>query len=852
MSSKNIPVSIDIEEELKKSYLDYAMSVIIGRALPDVRDGLKPVHRRILFAMHQLGNEYNKSYKKSARIVGDVIGKYHPHGDSAIYQAIVRMAQTFSMRYMLIDGQGNFGSIDGDLPAAMRYTEVRMSKFANTMLQDLNKKTVDMVFNYDETELVPVVLPTKIPNLLVNGSNGIAVGMATNIPPHNLNEIVDGCLAFIKNPNLNVIDLMQYIPGPDFPTAAIINGNEGIIDAYTSGRGKIYIRAKTKIESHNFKDTIVVTELPYQVNKSELIKKIAELIREKKIEGILELRDESDKDGMRIIISLRKGENTNILLNKLFSHTQMEVVFGINSVALYKDQPKLFNLKEMIKSFIEHRKNVILRKTKYDLKKTINRTHILEGLHVSLNNVEEIILLIKTSKNLQEAKNNLRKKRWFFEKTSHSFIDIFSNLNINKYLNSNEDFGLLSNGKYQLSKKQINGILELRLSRLTSLEKDKILNEISDLLEKIKYLSNILSNPNILMEEICIELKDIKNKFGDPRRTRIIQKKENMNIEDLITKEDMIITLSKTGYIKAQALNIFQSQHRGGKGKSGLSLKKEDFVQKSVIANTHETMLYFSTIGKVYWKKVYELPKASRISRGRPIINVFALQEGEFITEMLPISNFLQNAYIFMGTRNGIVKKTILEKFSKPRNNGIIAIKLDKKDLLIGAKITDGSKDVMLFSNSGKSVRFNELNVRAIGRNTRGIKGMQIQKNQSVISLIIVDKTKKIDVLTVTQNGYGKKTSIKEYRCMNRGTKGVVSIQTSKRNGKVIGVTLLEEKDEILLVSSNGIITRISSTEISRIRRNTQGVRLMRLSKGEKIVSVECIKNKLANYYHIE
>ena len=833
---------VTIEDELKQSYLDYAMSVIVGRALPDVRDGLKPVHRRTLFAMRELGNDWNKPYKKSARIVGDVIGKYHPHGDTAVYDTIVRMAQPFSMRYLLVDGQGNFGSVDGDSPAAMRYTEVRMSKFAHSLLIDLDKETVDFVPNYDETEQIPAVLPTRIPNLLVNGSSGIAVGMATNIPPHNLTEVVNGCLALIDEPTLDIDDLMAHIPGPDFPTHGIISGRAGIIQAYRTGRGRIYVRARTEIETdeRGGKERIIVTELPYQVNKARLIEKIAELVKEKRVEGISELRDESDKDGMRIVIEVRRGEMADVLLNKLYAYTQMQTVFGINMVALEDGQPKVLNLKQLLQAFIRHRQEVVTRRTIYDLRKARERAHLLEGLGVALNNIDEMIAIIKSSQNPKQARERIMERLW----KPGSVQELLSRIDASNSRPEglSADYGMVDAG-YRLSIAQVDAILELRLHRLTGLEQDKIFSEFKALLDKIAELIDILSDVQRLMAVIREELADIKETFGDERRTEITASQHDMTVEDLIAEEDMVVTLSSTGYVKSQPLSTYQAQRRGGRGKSATSLKEEDFIEKVVISSTHATMLCFSSRGKVYWKKVYEFPQASRASRGRPIVNLLPLEEGEYITSMLPVREFDDQHAVFMATQKGVVKKTSLEAFSRPRANGIWAVNLDDDDALVGALLTDGQQHIMLFSDAGKALRFNEAHVREMGRVARGVRGIRLQDGQRVISLIsTLGDGSDGDILTVTENGYGKRTVVAEYREVNRGAQGVTSIQTTERNGKVIGAKLVQPTDEIMLVTDGGTLVRTKVDEISVIGRNTQGVRLIRVSDDEHVVALQRIE----------
>jgi len=831
---------VNIEDELKQSYLDYAMSVIVGRALPDVRDGLKPVHRRVLFAMSELGNDWNKPYKKSARVVGDVIGKYHPHGDTAVYDTIVRMAQDFSMRYMLVDGQGNFGSVDGDSPAAMRYTEIRMSKLAHALLADLEKETVDFAPNYDGTEFAPMVLPARIPNLLVNGSSGIAVGMATNIPPHNLTEIVNACLALVDDPDLSIDDLMEIVPGPDFPTAAIINGRAGIIQAYRTGRGRISIRARTEVETdeHTGRQAIIIHELPYQVNKARLVERIAELVRDKKIEGISGLRDESDREGMRVVIELKRGEMAEVLLNNLYAHTPMQNVFGINMVALVDGQPRTLNLKQILDYFIKHRREVVTRRCIFDLKKARNRAHILEGLGIALANIDEMIALIKHSATPQDAKDSLLARLWqaglvksMLEKAGDDAC---------RPDDLPETFGLHDEG-YRLSPLQAQAILELRLHRLTGLEQDKILNEFEQLLGVIKELLDILASPERLMQVIRDELLEIKAQFGDVRRTEIMASQEDLTIEDLITEEDVVVTLSHQGYVKYQPISAYQAQRRGGKGKSATHVKEEDFVERLVIASTHDTLLCFSNHGKLYWLKAYQLPLASRTSRGKPIINILPLAENEAINAMLPVREYLDNNFVFMATKFGTVKKVPLTAFSRPRSNGIIAIDLDENDRLVGVDITDGSKDIMLFSDEGKVIRFGEGLVRSTGRTARGVRGVRLAEGQSVISLVVVHPGGGT-ILTATELGYGKRTDIEEYRITGRGGQGVISIQVNERNGKVVRAVQVVDTDEAMLITDQGTLVRFKVSELSIIGRNTQGVRLINVATGEHVVGMQRIE----------
>ncbi|HEB85910.1 MAG TPA: DNA gyrase subunit A, partial [Gammaproteobacteria bacterium] len=829
---------INIEEEMKQSYLDYAMSVIVGRALPDVRDGLKPVHRRVLYAMRELGNDWNKAYKKSARVVGDVIGKYHPHGDTAVYDTIVRMAQPFSLRYMLVDGQGNFGSVDGDSPAAMRYTEVRMAKIAHELLADLDRETVDFVPNYDESEHEPEVLPARLPNLLINGSAGIAVGMATNIPPHNLNEIINACLALIENPQTTIQELMVHVPGPDFPTAGIINGARGIAEAYAGGRGRIYVRARTHVEEFgNGRERLVVTELPYQVNKARLIERIAELVKEKKIEGISELRDESDKDGMRMVIELRRSEMPDVLLNNLYKQTQIQSVFGINMVALVDGRPRLLNIKQILEAFIRHRREVVTRRTIYDLCKAREKAHVREGLAIALVNIDPIISMIKAAKNPAEAKSELVSTAW----EPGVVIEMLSRTGAegSKPEDLPDNVGLID-GNYYLSETQAQAILDMRLHRLTGLEQDKILKEYGELLEVITELLKILLSSDRLMEVIREELLEIKEQYGDDRRTEIVASQEDLAIEDLITEEDVVVTLSHDGYAKAQPITTYTAQRRGGKGKAATSVKDEDFIDKLFVASTHDTILCFSSRGKVYWLKVYELPQAGRTARGRPIVNLLPLEEGERINAILPIREYEEGKYIFFATASGTVKKTPLKDFSRPRVSGIIAIELRGQDQLVGVELTDGAQDVLLFSSSGKAIRFSENAVRAMGRTAAGVRGIKLQPGQRVISLIIASEG---CVLSATENGYGKRTAIGDYPCHGRGGQGVISVQTTARNGDVIGVVLVNENDEIMLITTSGTLVRTRADEISIVGRNTQGVRLINLAEGEKLSGIERIEN---------
>ena len=821
---------VSLEDELKQSYLDYAMSVIVGRALPDVRDGLKPVHRRVLFAMHELSNDWNKPHKKSARVVGDVIGKYHPHGDTAVYDTVVRMAQPFSMRYVLIDGQGNFGSIDGDEPAAMRYTEVRMSRVAHALLADLEKETVDFAPNYDETEMYPTVLPAQVPNLLVNGSSGIAVGMATNIPPHNLTEVINACIAMIKNPSITIEEIMQYVPGPDFPTAAMIHGRSGILQAYRTGRGRISVRARTHVETDekSSKEKIIVTELPYQINKARLVERIAELVKEKKLEGITALRDESDKQGMRVVIELRRGENSEVILNNLFVHTQLQSVYGINMVALVDGQPKVLNIKQILDAFLRHRREVVTRRALFDLHKAEERAHILEGLAIALANIDEVIALIKKARDPAEAKIQLLSRAWHPAEV----------MTILSRIDTETQYGLASDG-YHFSPEQVQSILDMRLHRLTGLEQNKILNEHKELQILITDLNEILAKPKRLLEVIHAELLAIQQQFGDERRTEIIDNEGDFCLEDLLPQEDLVVTLSHEGYAKSQPVVLYQAQHRGGKGKSATNVKEEDFIERVLVANSHDTILCFSSQGKVYWLKVYQLPQASRNSRGRPIVNLLPLAEGEKISAILPVREYLENQYVFMATARGTVKKVALTEFSRPRNNGIIALELADNDKLIGVDITNGQQEVMLFTNAGKVIRFSEEAVRAMGRTARGVRGVKLQNNQQVISLIVVHP--KGDILTATENGYGKRTPIEEYRATGRGGQGVISIQVTERNGQVIAATQVNSQDEVMLISNKGTLVRVPAAEISLVGRNTQGVRLINLVNDEILVGLERI-----------
>jgi len=834
-------IHVNLEDEMRQSYLDYAMSVIVGRALPDVRDGLKPVHRRVLFAMRELGNDWNKAYKKSARVVGDVIGKYHPHGDTAVYDTIVRMAQPFSLRYMLVDGQGNFGSVDGDMPAAMRYTEVRMSKLAHELLADIDKETVDFTPNYDESEHEPSVLPTRIPNLLINGQTGIAVGMATNIPPHNLGEVVDACIALLDNPAITIPQLMQYIPAPDFPTAGIINGTQEIALAYHTGRGRVFMRARTNIEEdEKGRQAIIITELPYQVNKARLIERIAELVREKIIEGIASdgLRDESDKDGMRIVIELKRGEIADVILNNLYKHTAMDSVFGINMVALIDGQPKLMNLKEVLDAFLRHRREVVTRRTVFELRKARERAHVLEGQAIALANIDEVIALIKASPTPAEAKVGLMSREW----QGGAVPEMLARAGAisTRPDGVGGDFGLTSTG-YRLSEAQAQAILELRLHRLTGLEQDKIVAEFQELLGVIQDLSDILARAERLAQVIRDELIEIKNTYADKRRTEIIEVHSDLTFEDLVEPQDVVVTMSHGGYAKSQPIADYQAQRRGGRGKAATTMKDEDFIDKLFVAHTHDTLLCFSSTGKMYWLKVYQLPLASRGSKGKPIVNLLPLVEGERINAVLPIHEFDAGKFVFMVTSQGTVKKTALDAFSRPRQAGIIAVDLEPGDHLVGVDITDGSKHIMLSTSTGKAIRFNEDDVRPMGRTAAGVRGIRLNEGDEVISLIVVEEGGL--VLTASANGYGKLTSVDEFPIQGRGGQGVISLQTSERNGEVVSAVQVKPGDELMLISSNGTLVRTPVNDVSVQGRNTQGVRLIRLDDDARLVSVERIVN---------
>jgi DNA gyrase subunit A len=831
-------IQVNLEDEMRQSYLDYAMSVIVGRALPDVRDGLKPVHRRVLYAMRELGNDYNKAYKKSARIVGDVIGKYHPHGDSAVYDTMVRMAQPFSMRYLLIDGQGNFGSVDGDAPAAMRYTEVRMSRIAHEMLADIDKETVDFVPNYDESESEPSVLPTRIPNLLVNGQAGIAVGMATNIPPHNLTEIINACLALLDDPALTLAGLMQHVPGPDFPTAGIINGAQEIATAYRTGRGRLSIRARTHFEDldSSNRQAIIVTELPYQVNKARLLERIADLVRAKELEGISELRDESDKDGMRVVIELKRGEIADIVLNNLFAQTPMETVFGMNMVALQDGQPKLLSLKEMLEAFIRHRREIVTRRTIYDLAKARERAHILEGLAVALANIDEIIALIKASPSSAEAKASLLARGWqpgVVTELLQRAGDVSTRPN-----GLSADAGL-NGGGYHLSEAQAQAILDMRLHRLTGLEQDKIIGEYKELLEKIQDLMDILARPERLTQVVRGELIEIRDAYGDARRTEINRDHLNLTTEDLIEPQDVVVTLSHAGYAKSQPVTEYQTQRRGGRGKAATSVKDEDFIDKLFVAHTHDTVLCFSNRGKVYWLKVYELPQAGRNARGKPMVNLLPLEESEKINAVLPIKQYDENHFVFMATSHGTVKKTPLTAFSRPRTSGIIAVDLRDDDRLIGVALTDGQREIILVSSGGKAIRFPESEVRAMGRDAAGVRGIKLGEGHSLIALIVVGEG---HILTASEAGYGKLTPLDDFPQHGRGGQGVIALQTTDRNGATVAALQVTAGQEIMLISSTGTLVRTPVDQISVVGRNTQGVRLIRLAEGERLTGIERIE----------
>ncbi len=838
-AKETLPISL--EEEMRHSYLDYAMSVIVGRALPDARDGLKPVHRRVLFAMHELSNDWNRAYKKSARIVGDVIGKYHPHGDTAVYDTIVRMAQDFSLRYMLVDGQGNFGSVDGDNAAAMRYTEIRMARIGHELLADIDKETVDFGPNYDGSEKEPLVMPAKIPNLLINGSSGIAVGMATNIPPHNLGEIVDACLKLLEDPATDIEALIDIVKAPDFPTAGLIYGLHGVHEGYRSGRGRVIMRARTHFEPIGKTDrqAIVVDELPYQVNKRTLQERMAELVNEKKIEGISEIRDESDKSGMRLVVELKRGEMPEVVLNKLFKHTQLQDSFGMNMVALVDGKPRLLNLKQMLECFLAHRREVVTRRTLFELKKARDRGHILEGLAVALSNVDEIIALIKAAPTPADARRGLMERAW----RSALVEEMLARATADSYRPEGlgAEFGLVpvagAQG-YRLSEVQAQRILEMQLQRLTNMEQDKIVGEYREVMDVITDLLDILARPERITAIIVDELGAVRNQFGDPRRSELVLNTAEINIEDLITPEDMVVTLSHTGYFKRQPLADYRAQRRGGRGKQATSMKDEDFIDHLFVANTHDTVLCFSSRGRCYWLKVYEVPEGTRNSRGKPIVNLFPLIEGEKITAVLPVQAFDDNHFVFMATSGGTVKKTALTAFSNPRKAGIIAVNLDDGDHLIGVAITDGDCDVMLFSDAGKAVRFAETDVRPMGRDARGVRGMMLEDGQAVIAMLVA-KGEAQSVLTATENGYGKRTPVAEYTRHGRGTKGMIAIQTSDRNGKLVGAVLVDPGDEVMLISTGAVLIRTRVESIREMGRSTQGVTLINLDEGTFLASIE-------------
>ena len=841
-AKETLPVSL--EEEMRRSYLDYAMSVIVGRALPDVRDGLKPVHRRVLFAMHELSNHWNRAYKKSARIVGDVIGKYHPHGDQAVYDTIVRMAQAFSLRYMLVDGQGNFGSVDGDSAAAMRYTEIRLAKIAHEMLADIEKETVDFGPNYDGSEKEPLLLPAKLPNLLVNGSSGIAVGMATNIPPHNLNEVVDGCLALLRNPATAIEDLIELIPAPDFPTAAIIYGLDGVREGYRTGRGRVVMRAKTHFEEidRGTRAAIIVDELPYQVNKRVLLERIAEMVNEKKLEGISDIRDESDKSGMRVVFELKRNEVPEVVLNNLYKQTQLQDTFGINMVALVDGQPRLLNLKQILEAFLSHRREVVTRRTAFELREARKRGHVLEGLAVALANIDEFIALIKAAPTPPVAKAELMSRTWDSSLVREMLTRAGSDMTAYRPEGLDARYGLQQEGElrglYRLSDEQAEQILQMRLQRLTGLEQDKIVNEYREVMEKIADLLDILARPARITEIIGDELLALKSEFGDARRSEVVRSAQDLMTEDLIAPEDMVVTLSHTGYIKSQPLADYRAQKRGGRGKQAAAMREDDWIDQLFIANTHDTILCFSDRGRLYWLKVWEVPQGTRTSRGKPIVNMFPLTDGEKITVVLPIKQYDEEHFVFMATAMGTVKKTALTEFSNPRKAGIIAVDLDPGDYLIGAAITDGQHDVMLFSDAGKAVRFDENDVRPMGRQARGVRGMQLEDEQQVIAMLVAEDEQQ-SVLTATENGFGKRTPIVEYTRHGRGTKGMIAISTSERNGRVVAATLVRGDDEVMLITTGGVLIRTRVSEIREMGRATQGVTLIALDDGTTLSGLQ-------------
>ena len=834
-------IPVNLEDEMRRSYLDYAMSVIVGRALPDVRDGLKPVHRRVLHAMNELGAHSNKPYYKSARIVGDVIGKYHPHGDQSVYDTLVRMAQPFSLRYMLVDGQGNFGSVDGDSAAAMRYTEARMARLTHELMADIDKETVDFTPNYDEKELEPSVMPTRFPNLLVNGSAGIAVGMATNIPPHNLGEVVDALIAMIDNPSIDIDELMEYIPGPDFPTGGIINGVGGIHLAYRTGRGRVRIRARCEVEvADNGRESIIVTEIPYQVNKARLIEKIAELVKEKKLEGISELRDESDKDGMRIYIEIKRGDSAEVVLNNLYAQTQLESVFGINMVALVDGRPQLLNLRQILEAFVRHRREVVTRRTIFELRKARNRAHILEGLTVALANIDEMIELIKTSENPAVAKERMLARVW--QPGLVGALLEAAGAEASRPEDLPRGVGLLADG-YQLTETQAQQILEMRLHRLTGLEQEKLTEEYRQLLDTIRGLIEILEDPEVLLEVIRTELRNLKEEFGDARRSEIRASEEDLDILDLIAPEDVVVTLSHAGYAKRQPATAYRAQKRGGRGRNAAATKDEDFIDQLWLVNTHDTLLTFTSAGRVFWLPVHQLPDAGPNARGRPIINWIALEEGEKVQAVVPVREYEADKFVFFATRNGTVKKTPLTEFAYRLARGKIAINLDEGDALVNAELTDGSRDIMLFASNGKAVRFDEGSVRAMGRTATGVRGIRLADGECVCSLVVVDGDG--DILTASERGYGKRTSLEEYPKKGRGTQGVIALQTTARNGKLVGAIQLSDQHEVLLISDGGTLVRTRASEISQVGRNTQGVTLIRLGEGETLQAIERVDASL-------
>jgi DNA gyrase subunit A len=839
-AKETLPISL--EEEMRRSYLDYAMSVIVGRALPDVRDGLKPVHRRVLYAMHELGNHYNRPYKKSARIVGDVIGKYHPHGDQAVYDTLVRMAQDFSLRYLLIDGQGNFGSVDGDSAAAMRYTEVRLAKIAHELLADIEKETVDFGPNYDGSEKEPLILPARLPNLLVNGSSGIAVGMATNIPPHNLSEVVAGCLLLLRNPEASIEELIELVPAPDFPTAGIIYGVDGVREGYRTGRGRVVMRATTHFEDidRGMRQAIIVDELPYQVNKRVLLERIAELVGEKKLDGISDIRDESDKSGMRVVIELKRGEVAEVVLNNLFKQTQLQDTFGMNMVALVDGQPKLLNIKQMMEAFLAHRREVVTRRTVFELREARDRGHVLEGLAVALANIDDFIAIIKAAPTPPVAKTELMARAWDSTLVREMLARAGSQREAYRPLGLEPQYGLKDDGLYRLSETQAEQILQMRLQRLTGLEQDKIRNEYREVMDRIADLLDILARPERITTIIGDELAALRKEFGDARRSEIVRSAEDLQTEDLIAPQDMVVTLSHAGYIKSQPLADYRAQKRGGRGRQAAATREDDWIDQLFIANTHDTILCFSDRGRLYWLKVWEVPQGSRASRGKPIVNMFPLVDREKITVVLPIREFDEHHYVFMATAQGTVKKTALAEFSNPRKAGIIAVDLDEGDYLIGAAITDGTHDVMLFSDAGKAVRFDENDVRPMGRTARGVRGMQLEPASSVIALLVAEDERQ-SVLTATENGFGKRTPIGEYTRHGRGTKGMIAIATTERNGKVVAATLVRPEDEIMLITTGGVLIRTRVGEIREMGRATQGVTLISLDEGTTLSGLQRI-----------